>query len=201
MARSELGMVESGEKYFTKPVLKRAETIKKRKTGSPGEGSNNKQYGAWRREHFGRQSHRHHKIWGICVPGENKSGLVHISEIANTYVNDIHEHLQEGQAVKVKVLAIDENGRINLSIKRALPNPGQGQGGVRGVQGGRGAAHRSAGSAQRPGFTRGGARVAAPAVPMTAEESFEAKLKSLHDGIGGKISDLNHSMDKRGRRR
>ena len=68
------------------------------------------------------------KFGAFVSLGENKSGLVHISEIANTYVNDIHEHLQEGQAVKVKVLAIDENGRINLSIKRALPNPGQGQG-------------------------------------------------------------------------
>ena len=103
--------------------------------------------------------------------------------------------------MKVKVLAIDENGRINLSIKRALPNPGQGQGGVRGVQGGRGTAHRSTGSAQRPGFTRGGARAAAPAVPMTAEESFEAKLKAFMTESEGKISDLNHSMDKRGRRR
>ena len=72
---------------------------------------------------------------------------------------------------------------------------------VRGVQGGRGAAHRSAGSAQRPGFTRGGARAAAPAVPMTAEESFEAKLKAFMTESEGKISDLNHSMDKRGRRR
>lgn len=141
------------------------------------------------------------KFGAFVSLGENKSGLVHISEIANTYVNDIHEHLQEGQAVKVKVLAIDENGRINLSIKRALPNPGQGQGGVRGVQGGRGTAHRSAGSAQRPGFTRGGARAAAPAVPMTAEESFEAKLKAFMTESEGKISDLNHSMDKRGRRR
>ena len=63
------------------------------------------------------------KFGAFVSLGENKSGLVHISEIANTYVNDIHEHLQEGQAVKVKVLAIDENGRINLSIKRALSSP------------------------------------------------------------------------------
>ncbi len=141
------------------------------------------------------------KFGAFVSLGENKSGLVHISEIANTYVNDIHEHLQEGQAVKVKVLAIDENGRINLSIKRALPSPGQGQGSARGAQGGR-AAHRSAGNAPRQSFgARGAARAAAPAAPMTAEESFEAKLKAFMTESEGKISDLNHSMDKRGRRR
>ncbi len=141
------------------------------------------------------------KFGAFVSLGENKSGLVHISEIANTYVNDIHEHLQEGQAVKVKVLAIDENGRINLSIKRALPSPGQGQGSARGAQGGR-AAHRSAGNAPRQSFgARGGARAAAPSAPMTAEESFEAKLKAFMTESEGKISDLNHSMDKRGRRR
>lgn len=55
------------------------------------------------------------------APG--KSGLVHISEIANTYVSDIHEHLSEGQEVTVKIINIDENGRLNLSIKAALPAP------------------------------------------------------------------------------
>ena len=49
-----------------------------------------------------------------------KSGLVHISEIANTFVNDVHDFLQEGQTVKVLVLST-ENGKINLSIKKALP--------------------------------------------------------------------------------
>ncbi len=48
------------------------------------------------------------------------SGLVHISEIANTFVEDVHDHLQTGQAVKVLVLSA-ENGRVNLSIKKALP--------------------------------------------------------------------------------
>ena len=47
-----------------------------------------------------------------------KSGLVHISEIANTYVNDVHDFLQEGQDVKVKLLAI-KDGKLDLSIKKA----------------------------------------------------------------------------------
>ena len=69
------------------------------------------------------------KVTGITKFGafvslpENRSGLVHISEIAYTYVNDIHEHLNEGQAVTVKVIGIDENNRINLSMKQVLPPP------------------------------------------------------------------------------
>ena len=55
------------------------------------------------------------------APG--RSGLVHISEIANTFVNDVSEHLSVGQEVTVKVIRIDENGRLNLSIKQALPRP------------------------------------------------------------------------------
>ena len=51
-----------------------------------------------------------------------KSGLVHISEIANTYVNDVNDFLTQGQTVKVMVLA-NENGKINLSIKRTESAP------------------------------------------------------------------------------
>ncbi len=58
----------------------------------------------------------------ISLPG-GKSGLVHISEIAYSYVSEVSAHLTEGQDVKVKVIGIDENKRINLSIKRALPPP------------------------------------------------------------------------------
>ena len=48
-------------------------------------------------------------------------GMVHISEVAPTYVNDISEHLQVGQTVKVKVLAINDDKKISLSIKKAMP--------------------------------------------------------------------------------
>jgi S1 RNA binding domain protein len=54
----------------------------------------------------------------VSLPG-GKSGLVHISEISNTFVKDVHDHLRVGQMVKVKVLEINEQGKINLSIKRA----------------------------------------------------------------------------------
>ncbi|QSZ27564.1 RNA-binding protein S1 [Aceticella autotrophica] len=53
---------------------------------------------------------------------EGKTGLVHISEVANTYVKDIKDFLKEQDKVKVKVLSMDKGGRISLSIKKALPN-------------------------------------------------------------------------------
>ena len=52
----------------------------------------------------------------VALPG-GKSGLVHISNISDSYVSDINEFLTVGQDVKVKVLNIDQNDRINLSIK------------------------------------------------------------------------------------
>lgn len=67
------------------------------------------------------------KVTGITKFGAfvdlegGKTGMVHISEVASTYVNDIKEHLTEGQTVKVKILSISEEGKISLSIKKALP--------------------------------------------------------------------------------
>jgi S1 RNA binding domain protein len=52
--------------------------------------------------------------------GEGKTGMVHISEVANTYVTSIRDHLAVGQEVRVKVLNITEEGKISLSIKKAL---------------------------------------------------------------------------------
>ena len=46
------------------------------------------------------------------------TGMVHISEVSNTYVNDIHDHLTENQEVKVKVIGINEAGKVSLSIKK-----------------------------------------------------------------------------------
>jgi len=67
------------------------------------------------------------KITGITkfgafveLPG-GKTGLVHISEVAQTYVQEISDHIKQGDMVKVKVLTIDQDSKIRLSIKRAMP--------------------------------------------------------------------------------
>lgn len=52
--------------------------------------------------------------------GEGKTGLVHISEIAPEYVKNIRDHVNENDVVKAKILSIDENGKISLSIKQAI---------------------------------------------------------------------------------
>ncbi len=60
--------------------------------------------------------------FGVFVDlGEGKTGLVHISEIAQTYVSDVKEHVKENDTVKMKVLNISDDGKISLSIKRAMP--------------------------------------------------------------------------------
>lgn len=51
--------------------------------------------------------------------GDKQSGLVHISEVSSKYVKDINECVKKGDTVKVKVIKIDEQGKISLSIKQA----------------------------------------------------------------------------------
>ncbi|MDP4178918.1 MAG: S1 domain-containing RNA-binding protein [Bacillota bacterium] len=59
--------------------------------------------------------------FGAFVEVEGKTGLVHISEVSETFVKNIREHLKEKDKVKVKVISVDDNGKISLSIKQALP--------------------------------------------------------------------------------
>lgn len=67
------------------------------------------------------------KVTGITNFGafielpDGSSGMVHISEVSNSYIKDIKDELSEGQEVTVKVLDINEKGKISLSIKKALP--------------------------------------------------------------------------------
>ena len=112
-----------------------------------------------------------------------KSGLVHISEIANAFVNDVHDFLQEGQTVKVLVLST-ENGKINLSIKKAQPQERP--------------APRPAPSKPAP-QQRTFVRAPQQPNPPSADQSFEDKLKQFLSSSEGKMADLNRSIDgKRG---
>ena len=60
------------------------------------------------------------KFGAFVALSDGKSGLVHISEIANSFVSDVSAFVQMGQSVKVRVLSITDEGKINLSIKRAV---------------------------------------------------------------------------------
>ncbi len=65
------------------------------------------------------------KPFGAIVSlGEKVQGLVHISQVANTFVQDINDHVSVGDIVKVKVLSVDEaSNKISLSMREALPAP------------------------------------------------------------------------------
>lgn len=121
--------------------------------------------------------------FGAFVKLENGvSGMVHISEVSNEYVNDISEHLSEGDKVKVKVLEINEKGKVSLSIKKALPPQEKPK-------------PQKPSKPRRDNKDRGwkGAPQESSA-PMSFEDMM-AKFKAQSED---KMSDLKRSSDKRG---
>ena len=147
----------------------------------------------------------------VALP-ENKTGMVHISEVANAYVNDIRQHLTEGQDVKVMVIGT-ENGKINLSIKRLEPKPQRENGGN--FQRREGGFQRREGSNREGGFQRreGGFQnreqnqnrpqrtPVQPAAPKTADQLFEEKLKAFMTESDSKLSGMKQYADQGRRRR
>ena len=156
----------------------------------------------------------------VSLP-ENKTGMVHISEVANAYVSDIRQHLTEGQDVKVMVIGT-ENGKINLSIKRLEPKPqrennGPRQGGFQRREGG--FQNREGGNFQRreggyqpreggfqnreqnQGQNRPQRAPVQPAAPKTADQLFEEKLKAFMTESDSKLSGMKQYADHRSKSR
>lgn len=52
--------------------------------------------------------------------GNRKTGLVHISEVSDSYIKDIKDVLTVGQEVNVKIMSIADDGKISLSVRRAV---------------------------------------------------------------------------------
>ena len=143
----------------------------------------------------------------VALP-ENKTGMVHISEVANAYVSDIRAHLTEGQDVKVVIIG-NENGKINLSIKRLEPKPqrentGRPQGNFRpngdrpqrregGFQDRQQARPQQEGRPQRAPMP--------PAAPKTADQLFEEKLKAFMSESDTKLSSIRADHRTKSRRR
>ena len=140
----------------------------------------------------------------VVLPG-GRSGLVHISEIAHSYVSDVKDFLQEGQQVRVKVVGIDDAGRINLSIKKATPPPPRPQNAGRPFSAPRQGGHNMPGSAPR-GNGRGGyaAKDGAPAPRAAAAKEpgsdFEFRLKQFMQSSDSKLSDLRMNEKRNSRR-
>ena len=143
----------------------------------------------------------------VALP-ENKTGMVHISEVANAYVSDIRAHLTEGQDVKVVVIG-NENGKINLSIKRLEPRepreprqPRENAGAPRREGNnfrpqGNGTPRREGGFQNRPQH----AAPTPPAAPKTADQLFEEKLKAFMSESDTKLSSMRADHRTKSRRR
>jgi S1 RNA binding domain protein len=110
--------------------------------------------------------------------GPGKSGLVHISEIAGEFINNVRDHLTEGQTVTVKVIGFDKSGRLNLSIKQAAAGfqPPQ----------------------QRPPQNRRGNPGKKAAA---AEPTFEDKLKRFMQDSDSKMSGISQYSHQKGTRK
>ena len=121
----------------------------------------------------------------VSLPG-GKSGLVHISEITYSYVNEVSDYLNVGQDVTVKVISIDDNGRINLSIKKAMDPPQR-------PAGGPGRAPSGERRFSQSGYTP------RPSVPKEPT-SFEDRLKQFMQASDSKLSDIR-AAEKRNSRR
>ena len=141
----------------------------------------------------------------IALP-DNKTGMVHISEIANAYVNDIRQHLTEGQDVKVMVINLD-GGKVNLSIKRLEPKPqAAGRPNFR-REGGEGRPEhqdrpnfRRENNPQRPAPVRAAAPVPPPA-PKTKDQQFEDMMKAFMSESDSKLSGMRADHRTKSRRR
>ena len=114
----------------------------------------------------------------VSLP-ENKTGMVHISEVANAYVSDIRQHLTEGQDVKVVIIG-NENGKINLSIKRLEAKP-----------------QASAAPRREAPLHHGPKAPTPPPAPKTADQLFEEKLKAFMSESDSKISSCRQYSDHR----
>ena len=155
----------------------------------------------------------------VALP-ENKTGMVHISEVANAYVSDIRQHLTEGQDVKVMVIGC-ENGKINLSIKRLEPKPQRENTGAPRREGGNfrpnnGEKRREnnnfqkdeepqnqGGFRQNRNFSQNRPQRAPvqPAAPKTADQLFEEKLKAFMSESDSKLSSIRADHRTKSRRR
>ena len=133
----------------------------------------------------------------VSLP-ENKTGMVHISEVANAYVSDIRQHLTEGQDVKVMVIGT-ENGKINLSIKRLEPKPQRENTGFQRREGNGNFQRREGGYQNRD--NRPQRAPVQPAAPKTADQLFEEKLKAFMTESDSKLSGMRQYADQRGRSR
>lgn len=139
------------------------------------------------------------KVTGITKFGafvsmpDGTSGLVHISEIANTYVNDVSEHLSVGQQVKVKVISVTQEGKINLSIKKAVDEPPR--------EARRSSAPRQQVQRQTSAPRQNSSASAGEVYGQSSDKSFEDKLKAFMQESDSRIGSSRLYSDRRSSKR
>jgi S1 RNA binding domain protein len=129
--------------------------------------------------------------------GEGKNGMVHISEVAASYVTNIRDFLAVGQQVRVKVLSISPEGKISLSIKKA-DQPAQPSAAAQSVS--PAAAPKAPG--ERPPAQRPPRRGSSPNVWQgqrggSGAQTFEDMMSQFKQTSEDKISTLRRSGDSR----
>ena len=126
---------------------------------------------------------------------EGKTGLVHISEVADVYVKDVHDFLTEKDKVKVKVLTVDEKGKIGLSIKQLQEKKPEAQASAPN------AGPRSSFRPQRPSNHGGQRDFRKPNRFNSSPASFEDRLSKFLKDSDERLTDLRRKTDsKRGGR-
>lgn len=137
----------------------------------------------------------------VSLPG-GRSGLVHISEVAYAYVSEVSDFLTVGQEVRVKVINIDANNRINLSIKQVQPPPARTERPARGERPAARGDRASGRGGRRGGENRTGER---PRGSSGSKEppSFEDMMKQYMSESENKLSQLHRGerSNRRGGRR
>ncbi|MEQ2529014.1 RNA-binding protein S1 [Robertmurraya yapensis] len=135
------------------------------------------------------------KVTGITNFGafvelsEGTTGLVHISEVADNYVKDINDHLKVGDQVEVKVINVEKDGKIGLSIKKAIDKPERP---ARPEKSFRGGDSRGQGGRARQGRTNDS---------RAPKENFESKMARFLKDSEDRLSSLKRNTEsKRGGR-
>ncbi|HWO94960.1 MAG TPA: S1 domain-containing RNA-binding protein [Bacillus sp. (in: firmicutes)] len=145
------------------------------------------------------------KVTGITNFGafvelpEGSTGLVHISEVADNYVKDINDHLKVGDQVEVKVINVEKDGKIGLSIKKAKEQPQQSREGYQSREGRPGYQGRE-GYRPNPNRNRND-RNRNHDRDRGAKENFEQKMARFLKDSEDRLSSLKrHTESKRGGR-
>lgn len=133
------------------------------------------------------------------------TGLVHISEIADNYVKDVKDHLKLEDVVTVKVINVDKDGKIGLSIKQAVDKPVEVRPARTERQGsfqrGDGQKDHRSGGGDRGGFNRGQNRGGRSFNPPAGKITFEDKMSRFLKDSEERISSLKKNTEsKRGGR-